>query len=66
MDGGCIDIWLKTQLTLNERLLLQKYEYFLMDYGLGYSFMYEYREPEYQSKYQKKQTSIPSKLVVIT
>ena len=38
MDGGCITVWVEKQLTLNERLLLQKYEYFLMDYRKGYSF----------------------------
>ena len=55
MDGGCISVWVEKQLTLNERLLLQKYEYFLMDYGLGYSFSYEYRQPEIRTRYERKQ-----------
>ena len=55
MDRGCISVWVEKQLTLNERLLLQKYEYFLMDYGLGYSFSYEYRGPKFSSKYERKQ-----------
>jgi hypothetical protein len=55
MDGGCISIWVEKQLTLNERLLLQKYEYFLMDYGLGYSFSYEFRQPIIDTRFERKQ-----------
>ena len=55
MDGGCLSVWVEKQLTLNERLLLQKYEYYLMDYGLGYSFSYEYRQPEIRTRYERKQ-----------
>lgn len=60
MDGGCISIWVEKRLTLNQRLLLQKYESFLMDYSLGYSFSYEFRAPEIKTKYERKQ--IQSKL----
>ena len=60
MDGGCISVWVDKQLTLNERLLLQKYEYFLMDYRKGYSFSYEYRQPVIDTRYERNQ--IQSKL----
>jgi hypothetical protein len=60
MDGGCITVWVEKQLTLNERLLLQKYEYFLMDYRKGYSFSYEYRQPVIDTRFERKQ--IKSKL----
>ena len=40
MDGGCISVWVEKQLTLNERLLLQKYEFERLwktkpNYGVG-------------------------------
>lgn len=60
MDGGCISVWVEKRLTLIERRLLQKYEYFLMDYGVGYSFDYEYRQPEFDTRCERNQ--IKSKL----
>ena len=60
MDGGCISVWVEKRLTLNERLLLQKYEYFLMDYRKGYSFDYEYRQPVIDTRFERNQ--VKSKL----
>lgn len=45
-SGACFSIWLRGPLTIQEKLILTKYEIYLdQSKSYGYSFMYEFRVP---------------------
>jgi hypothetical protein len=52
--GACFSIWLKNPLTTQEKSLLEEYQLNLHQYNMGYSFMYEFKEP-YITKFEKDQ-----------
>jgi hypothetical protein len=53
-EGGCFRIWLNEPFTGNQKSILKGFEIHLMKFK-GFSFMHEFRTPNFKTDFEKKQ-----------
>jgi len=53
MDGGCLDIWLKDELSESSKRVLSCYEGYINSFSNAFSIKFE--SPEIKTKYEEKQ-----------